>query len=267
MRQEKLPISVFIIAKNEADRISKPILSVRDWVDEIIVIDSGSEDDTVNVSRNLGARVLFNEWKGYGQQKIFGEKQCRNNWILNLDADEEVGNELAVNIKTLFKDGNKPTGTAFKFKWKILFRFENKPPLLAPGGEFVRLYNKNYAGFRDSTIHDSVVVREGRIGYIRGLVYHRCFRDLNHWVNKINFYSGMQAEDYVKNGRKVLSVRLVTEPFFAFIKSYFVRRYFVYGIDGFVGSFLYAYAKLLRLAKAREIIKENEYRAGTESAS
>ena len=70
---EKLPVSVFIIARNEADRIPLTIHSVRDWVDEVIVIDSGSEDDTVQVAESLGAQVVFNEWRGYGPQKVFGE--------------------------------------------------------------------------------------------------------------------------------------------------------------------------------------------------
>ncbi|MEP2437055.1 MAG: glycosyltransferase, partial [Roseibium sp.] len=79
-----LPISVFIIAKDEADRIGRTITSVRDWVDEVIVIDSGSSDGTVAVAEQLGARVLENAWPGYGPQKRFGEDQCRNDWLLNL---------------------------------------------------------------------------------------------------------------------------------------------------------------------------------------
>ena len=87
---DRLPLSAFIISKNEADRISRPIKSVIDWVDEVIVVDSGSTDDTVAVAERLGARVVHHEWKGYGAQKRHGEDQCRNHWLLNLDADEEV---------------------------------------------------------------------------------------------------------------------------------------------------------------------------------
>lgn len=256
----KLSISVFIIAKNEADRIDKPILSVRDWVDEVIVIDSGSDDGTPKVAELLGAKVVYNEWKGYGQQKIFGESLCRNDWLLNLDADEEISRELAENIRKELNNlaDHSKNISAYSFNWKLLFINEEKPPLFAPGGKFIRLYNKKHAGFRDSTIHDSVVVREGNIAKIKGVVLHRCFRDLSHWTGKINYYSNMQAEDFVRKGRKVRLIRLLTEPFLAFIKSYFIRRYIVHGIDGFIASFQYAYAKFLRLAKARELSKKNE---------
>ncbi len=87
---DRLPLSVFIIARDEADRIARPIESVIGWVDEVIVIDSGSTDETVAVAEQLGARVIRNDWPGYGPQKRFGEDQCRNDWLLNLDADEEV---------------------------------------------------------------------------------------------------------------------------------------------------------------------------------
>ncbi|MBC8523144.1 glycosyltransferase family 2 protein, partial [PVC group bacterium] len=99
----RLPISVFIIAKNEADRIPLAIASVIDWVDEVIVIDSGSDDETVSVSESLGARVIFNEWEGYGPQKVFGETLCNNDWLLNIDADEEITPSLRNEIERVFE--------------------------------------------------------------------------------------------------------------------------------------------------------------------
>ncbi|MEJ1463078.1 MAG: glycosyltransferase, partial [Candidatus Sedimenticola sp. (ex Thyasira tokunagai)] len=81
---DKLPLSVFIIAKNEARCIGEVIDSVRELADEVIVVDSGSSDDTCDIAEARGARVLFNEWPGYGQQKRFAEEQCRNRWLLNI---------------------------------------------------------------------------------------------------------------------------------------------------------------------------------------
>src|SRR5438105_2601638 len=122
---DKLPISVFIIALNEADRIGCAIESVREWVDEIIVIDSGSSDDTVKLADSMGARVLYHAWKGYGLQKRFGEEQCRNRWLLNLDADEEITPALAEEIQGLFADG-EPELAGFILRIRDLLPGETK---------------------------------------------------------------------------------------------------------------------------------------------
>lgn len=252
----KLPISVFIITKNEEERISFAINSVKDWVDEVIIIDSGSEDNTLNIAESLGARTYFNEWKGFGAQKIFGENLCRNKWILNIDADEEISGEVKDGIFKLFESGQQPQEAAFKMYWKMLFLTQKTPPKIGVTGNFIRLYNKEKAGFRDSTIHDSVVLRSnGKTGEIKGYVNHRCFKSLKHWADKINIYSTMQAEEWVAKGRKKPTYRIVFEPLLAFLKSFILRKYFLYGIDGFMASIMYAYSKTLRLAKTRELYK------------
>ena len=87
-------ISAFIITKNEASRVTRAINSVKDIAEEIIVVDSGSVDDTVSIAESLGAKVIFNEWPGYVKQKSFAESLCKNNWVLNIDADEELTQEL-----------------------------------------------------------------------------------------------------------------------------------------------------------------------------
>ncbi len=250
----KLPISVFIITKDEEERLSLAINSVRNWVDEVIVIDSGSTDRTVAIAESLGARVVHNQWQGYGQQKIFGENLCKNKWILNIDADEEISAEVKNNIMKLFESGKEPEEACFKMFWKMLFLTQEKPPLVGVTSSFIRLYNKEKAGFRDSTIHDSVVLKNGgNIGVIEGYVNHRCFKSLKHWADKINNYSSMQAEEWFTKDRGKPCARIIFEPFFAFFKSFFLRKYFLYGIDGFMASLMYAYSKTLRLAKVREL--------------
>ena len=250
----KLPISVFIIARDEEERISFALNSVKDWVDEIIVVDSGSTDKTTEIAKNAGAKVVFNEWKGFGAQKIFGENLCKNKWVLNIDADEEISETVKQNIFKLFEDGKEPDEAMFKMYWKMLFLTQETPPEIGVTSSFVRLYNKDKAGFRDSTIHDSVVLKgDYKIGEIEGYVNHRCFKSLKHWADKINVYSTMQAEEWFAKGRSKPSLRIVFEPFFAFFKSFFLRKYFLYGIDGFMASLMYAYSKTLRLAKVREL--------------
>lgn len=257
---DKLPISVFIIAKDEEERLPKAIASVKDWVYEIIVIDSGSTDKTVEIASSMGAVVIFNKFEGFGQQKIFGEQRCKNDWILNIDADEEISVELKDEITQLFKTGKQGKYAAYKMKWEMVFFAQKNPPMFGVGSNFVRLYNKQKAGFNNSAVHDSVIVKQGEnLGQLSNIVYHRCFKSMKHWADKINHYTTLQAEDFVSKGRKLSKIRIIFEPLFAFFKSYFLRRYFFYGIDGFNASLMYAYSKTLRLAKIKELndLKKN----------
>ena len=255
--QNKLPISVFIITKNEEERLPTAIKSVKDWVDDIHVIDSGSEDSTIKIAEELGAKTYFNEWNGYGKQKIFGESKCKHKWILNIDADEAISPELKNEIGDLFKNDNEPSLPAYKMRWKMVFLGQEKPNKIAANSYIVRLYNIKKAGFRDSTIHDSVILKEGvegEIGKFKGIIYHRCFKNLTHWTDKINFYTTQQALEWLDKGRKKPSnLRVVAEPFFAFFKSYIIRKYIFLGIDGLIASVIYSFSKTLRLAKIREL--------------
>jgi glycosyltransferase involved in cell wall biosynthesis len=248
---EKIPVSVFVIAKNEADRIPLVIRAVRDWVDEVIVIDSGSEDDTVALSEALGARVLFNAWRGYGPQKVFAELQCRNPWLLNLDADEEVSAELAREIRALFSAG-APACAAYTLPILPLYPFQTSGHPWTAFHHPVRLYRKDMAGFKDERVHDSVIVHEGRIGHLKGMVIHRSFRSLAHHVDKVNSYSSAQAEVLAARGRDPGLLALLLTPILAFFKQYFLRCEFVNGIDGIVVSYMYAFQRFIRLAKTRE---------------
>src|SRR5215212_11290934 len=100
-----LPLSIFIIAKNEADRLPETLRAVRDLTDDLVLVDSGSTDGTQEVAAEIGVRVVYNPWPGYGLQKRFGEDQCRHEWLLNLDADEVVSPELLAEIRALFVHG------------------------------------------------------------------------------------------------------------------------------------------------------------------
>jgi len=248
----RLPISVFVIARNEADRIGLTLVSVKDWADEVIVVDSGSQDGTVALSESLGARVVFNEWRGYGPQKVFAESLCRNDWVLNLDADEEVSPELAVEIQTLFAQG-VPSHAAYTLPILPLYPFQDTGHRWTAYHHPVRLYRRSHAGFKDSAVHDSVVVREGGVGHLKGMVIHRSFRSLTHHVDKANEVSSLRAKDLFDKGRNPSALSLLLVPLFAFFKSYVLRREFVNGLDGIVVSHMYAFQRFIRLAKTREL--------------
>jgi glycosyltransferase involved in cell wall biosynthesis len=153
-------ISVFIITKNEEDRIANVIKCAKDIADEILVIDSKSDDKTAEISRSLGAKVFYNEWRGYGPQKVFGENLCKNKWILNIDADEEISKELSNEIIELFSQNKQDEFVGYKIKIVNKFFGEERPKKWAYYYNQLRLYNKEYCGFKDSTIHDSVIIKD-----------------------------------------------------------------------------------------------------------
>jgi glycosyltransferase involved in cell wall biosynthesis len=263
----KNKISCFIIAKNEEKLIAKAILSVINIVDEVIVIDSGSVDDTVKISRDLGAKVVFNQWQGYVQQKIFGQKLCRNDWILNIDADEELSHDLQSEISYIFGSQLQDKFKAYKLNIVIMMPQDNAPRLWAPSNCPIRLYNKQYVSFdntlQQSTTHDSAVLKnlpeDGNVLTLLSPVLH--FSSVSIWqlVNKINFYTTEQAKDFVDNSRVVSRFRIVVEFFWWFLKAYFLRRYFVFGFQGFIYSVIFAFGKFLRLAKVYESQRQIRY--------
>ncbi|GHB26351.1 putative glycosyltransferase RP128 [Pseudovibrio japonicus] len=248
---KKIPVSAFIITKNEEDRVLSAINSVKEWVDEVIVVDSGSSDRTVPIAEEAGAKVYFNEWDGYGKQKRFAEDLCRNTWLLNIDADEEVTPALAEEMTRLFAP--TPPEDIYKVHIVDVFPHEKHPAKWAYGYWQYRLYDKDKGRFSDSPVHDTVRPYEGaKIVKLKGKVGHRSQRSIQFTVEKLNRYSDMQVQDLVHRGRKLSSLRLITEFPIAFLKSYFIRRSFLYGWWGLVIAYNHAYSRFVRVAKYYE---------------
>ena len=259
---KKLPISVFIIAKNEEDRIADAINSVKDFADEILVIDSGSEDRTAEIANNLGAKVIFNAWRGYGPQKVFGECTCKNKWILNIDADEKLSTELVKEIRNLFVDNSQNKYYGYRIKIVNQFFNENKPKKFSYYYNQLRLYNKDFAGFKNSKIHDSVELKssdnKNKIKNLKNIIAHESFRSYQHWIDKINSYSQMQALDALAKGKNVSVIKILIMPILAFLKGYFVRRYFIYGLNGLIYSYIFAFGRTIKMIKIRAIFDKNK---------
>lgn len=245
-----LPISVFIIAKDEADRIGTAIESIRDLVAEIIVLDSGSSDDTTAVAEAAGAKVSFRAWQGYGPQKRAAEDLCTHDWVLNLDADERATPQLVAEIRGLFASGG--IGAADFWRVRILDEFphETQPARWAYGYNQIRLYRPSIGRFSASTVHDTVRPPEGaRVAQLGASMAHRSFRDFSHAVEKLNRYSDMQASD--AKGRRISALRLVMEFPLSFLKGYLLRRYALYGAFGFTLAMVHAFGRFIRVAKMR----------------
>ncbi len=244
-------ISAFIIARNEADRIPAAIASVRMLVDEVVVIDSGSTDGTPDVCRDMGARVVFNEWKGYGAQKRFGEDQCRNDWILNLDADEVLTPELDEEIRALFRDG-EPEVRCYALRVFAVYPLRKEPTWAAAPTLTVRFYDKRIARFSGHPAWDHVDTGSHAVATLKGRLLHFSARSIEHVIEKMNAYTSLQANAIERQSLALMKLRLWFEFPAALFKSLILRRQLFEGIDGFVYGMMRAFFRFIRLAKMIE---------------
>ncbi|WP_298954584.1 glycosyltransferase family 2 protein [uncultured Methylobacterium sp.] len=247
-----LPLSIFIIARNEADRIGATIAAVRDLADDILVVDSGSTDGTRDLAASLGARVVHNDWPGYGPQKRFAEERCRHVWMLNLDADEVVPPDLAGEIRRLFSAG-EPPHPAYELGIAEIFPGETRPHPWAYTLWPVRLYRRDRGRYSPSPVHDRVDLDPGTTtGRLRGVIHHFSVRSLGDQLDKLNRYSDQQADDLAARGVTIPTWRLFVELPGNFLKAYVGRRHFVRGAYGFLTAMNYAISRHLRVAKHYE---------------
>jgi glycosyltransferase involved in cell wall biosynthesis len=242
-------LSIFIIARNEADRIDRTIAAVRALSDDILVVDSGSTDGTQRVAKAAGARVLHNDWPGYGPQKRFAEEQCRHLWLLNIDADEVVPEDLAAEIRMALADG-APGVDGFEIRIAEIFPGEGQPHPLAYALAPVRLYRKDRGRYADSIVHDRVAFQpNATFRRLRGTIHHFSVRSIGDQLEKLNRYTTDQARDLAARGEHVPTWRLFVEFPAAFVKAYVLRRHALRGVYGFMTSMNFAFYRWLRVAK------------------
>ncbi len=247
-----LPLSIFVITRNEADRLPRTLEAVRALSDDIVVVDSGSTDDTVAIAERLGARVIHRDWEGYGPQKRFAEAQCRHPWLLNLDADEWVPPHLGDEIRALFATG-APTADAYKIRIAEVFPGEAAPHPFAYALPPVRLYRRDIGQYSASPVHDRVDLAPGaRVGQLKGVVHHFSVRSIGDQIDKLNAYADQQVADLALRGKSIPVWRVFFEFPAAFFKAYVLRRHFIRGTYGFITAMNFAFFRWLRVAKDYE---------------
>ena len=251
MTDTALPLSVIIIAQDEADRIALAIESVRDWVDEVVVVDSGSTDGTQELAASLGARVVHHDWPGYGQQKRYAEDQARNDWVLNIDADERILPELRDEIVQIFTGDTDPADGYYIAIHDRLYctdRLSRYTPYKP-----IRLYRKSKGRYSASPVHDRVHMNEAATtAELQGRMAHDSLKSFHHRIEKMNEYTEAQAKDLLARGRKPSRFRLITEFWTAFIVGYFFRGYWRGGLMGYIYAVNFAYSRFLRQIKHLE---------------
>jgi glycosyltransferase involved in cell wall biosynthesis len=249
MTSTSLPLSIFIITLNEADRLGAVLDAVRGLSDDVVVVDSGSQDGTQELAASYGARVIENPWPGYGLQKRFAEDQCRHDWVLNLDADEVITPSLKEEIRVL-SAGDISGYDAYTIRIVEVFPGEKEPHSLAYGLAPVRLYRRSKGRYSSSTVHDRVdLVAGARTGKLNNIILHYSVRSLGDQIAKLNRYTDAQALNLEMRNITIPAWRVFFEFPLNFLKAYIGRRHCVRGVYGFLTAMNYAFARHLRLAK------------------
>ena len=242
-------LSVIIITRDEADNIRACLESVS-WANEIIVVDSGSTDDTVAICKELGAQVYTHDWPGFGVQKNRALGYASGDWVLSLDADERVTPELRAEIETALGVEYPPDAYLIPRLSSYCGRFMRHsgwyPDLVA------RLFRRGRAHFSDDLVHERLVVG-GISGELRNPLLHYAFDDLDEVLHKVNQYSSAGARMQQQRGRRATLTGAVLRGIWSFFRTYVLRAGFLDGREGFIlavsnaeGTY-YRYVKLLLL--------------------
>jgi glycosyltransferase involved in cell wall biosynthesis len=240
-------LSVAIIAKNEAHRIAACLESVRTLATEVIVVDSGSTDGTPALCRALGARLIETDWAGYGAQKNRAVREAAHDWVLCLDADEQVTPELAQAIGAALA-----TPDFYAYRMKRRNRFLGRA--LRHGEGYpdwsLRLFDRRHARWSEVPVHEKVLT-DVAVGSLRGDIVHDSADTLEAYLDKQNRYSSLAAADELRAGRRVSVARLLLSPLLRFVKFYFLRLGFLDGMPGFIHITIGCWTSFLKYAKIR----------------
>lgn len=240
-------ISTILITRDEENNIERCLESVRPFSDEIIVVDSGSTDRTIEIARAHDVRVIEHEWLGYGPQKQFTLEQATQPWVFSIDADEVVSPQLCEAIQSAPRDCE---GYAVARRVWYMGRW-----ILHSGWYpryVVRFFRRDRGSFTGEVVHESVRVR-GRTRHLHGDLLHYSYRDVDHHMEKINDFTTLSAGKMFQRGRRSSVLRMVVTPWLQFHKVYFLRRGFLDGFAGLVVALLHSMYVFLKHAKLREL--------------
>src|SRR5271166_1851821 len=250
-------LSVALITRNEAANLPRTLASVR-WANEVVVVDSGSTDATLDLARDAGARVFEETWKGFAAQKNSVFAHATGDGILSLDADEEVSPELAQEIQALL--AGEPSFSAYRIP--RLNHFLGRP--LRHGGYWpdpkLRLFRRGAAQFADRPVHETMQAN-GPVGRLKGPLIHHCYPTLSDYIEHMNRYSSIAAEALVASGRAGhswlwLAWNALLNPAATFLYNYVFRLGFLDGRAGLLQHVNHSFYIHWKFAKAWHMARE-----------
>jgi glycosyltransferase involved in cell wall biosynthesis len=231
-------LSVIIIAKNEADRIERCLQSVAPIAGEIIVLDSGSEDKTVEIARKYTDRIYVTDWPGYGPQKQRALEKATLDWVLSIDADEVLTPQLRDEIEAILAEN--PSEVGFKLPWAVVafgqtlkYGRSSRAPL--------RLFKRPGARFSNDQVHEKILLPSGKIRKLNGKLLHYTHRDFGHYLEKNRHYAWLGAQKRFAAGKKGFGLTgAVLRALWTFFQIYFIRMGFLDGRAGFLTAVMYS---------------------------
>jgi glycosyltransferase involved in cell wall biosynthesis len=242
------PLSVVVITLNAARQLAPCLQSVA-FADDIVIVDAGSTDGTLDIAARHGARVLRQDWLGYGPQKQVGVRQARHRWVLCIDADERVSEALRAGIQAELR---APRYRAYemarcnRFMGRWLRHGEGYPDWS------LRLFDREHTNWSDDAVHEKVVTQES-VGRLAGDLLHESENGIADYLAKQNRYTTLQAELLYAKGKSVGVARLLLSPALRFIKFYFIRLGFLDGVPGLVHIAIGCWNSFTKYAKLREL--------------
>ena len=246
----KLPLSLVLITLNASARLRDVLASVP-FADEIIVVDSGSTDETANIAAEFGARFEQHAWAGFGPQKAYAVSLARNDWVLCLDADEALSPELAHNIRNAFRDG-LPDYPVYRFARCNVFMGR----LLKHGEGYpdynTRLFRRDAARWSDDIVHEHVL-SDKTPRTLQGDLLHYSADDLKTYLDKQNRYTTLAAERALARGEQASLARIVLSPLTRFLKFWLLRGGWRDGLPGFVHIVIGCQNSFMKYVKLREL--------------
>jgi len=251
MESGREKISCVMITYNEEDRIAKTLESVV-WCDEIVVVDSGSTDKTIDICRQYGCRVEHHDFNGFGEQKQFAVSLAANDWILSLDADEIITTKLKEEILALLS-AKEINFHGFWISTKLVFMNRIFRHGTESDNYKIRLFNKQFCNFNTNKVHEHIELKEPT-GKLKGEILHYSYKNLHHYFEKFNTYTSLGAQRFQQNSSKKKKSRFIIFiclPF-TFLKHYIIRGNILNGFAGFVWSMLSSFYQFVKYVKSRE---------------
>jgi glycosyltransferase involved in cell wall biosynthesis len=245
-----MKISATIITLNEERNIARVIESLR-CCDEILVVDSGSNDRTVEIAVKLGARVIDASWHGYAQQKNLAAEMAAHDWILALDADESLSEALEAEIWQIKKSGPEFDGYTVPRLAQYLGRW-----ILHSGwypGRKVRLFNRRKAKWVGEFVHESVKV-EGTVGHLESNLLHFTCSSLSEHLRSLDSYTTLAAEEIVTRGKAIGYARILLDPPWTFFRTYVLKLGILDGLEGLTIAYMAGLYNFVKYAKARNMM-------------